>query len=130
MTVRVTDVDEIYINSIKNFSGIKVIIDNIFTWSTNFELILIYFKCVRTVFKSYHVSFRFDKCEFPKDLVEYVGHNLTPTGNFQEKSKFNVTNDWKLLISSQFLHYFISLIHFYRNYAPYFKVCIKHLRKL
>ena len=51
MTARVTESDEIYLNGIKNFSGSKVIIDNILTWSTNLDLILIYFECVYKVFE-------------------------------------------------------------------------------
>ena len=49
-TVRVNYADEIYLNGTKNFSGSKVIIDYILTWSTNLELILIYFECVCKVF--------------------------------------------------------------------------------
>ena len=45
-------------------------------------------------------------------------------------TKFNMINDWKLLISSQGLHSFIGLINFYHNYAPYFEVHIKPLLKL
>ena len=46
MTVRV-----IYLDNIKNFSGIKGIIGNILTWSTNLKLILIYFECECKVFE-------------------------------------------------------------------------------
>ena len=42
MTVRVTDADEIYLNGIKTFSGRNGIIDDILTWSTNLNLILIF----------------------------------------------------------------------------------------
>ena len=115
MTVRVTDADEIYINEIKNKSSSKGIIYNILKWSTNLDLILIYLECVCKVFKKYRVSFRLDKSEFLKDGVEYVGHDLTPTGNFPSKSKFNIIHDWKLPTSSQGLHSFIGLINFYHN---------------
>ena len=49
-TVRVTYADEIYLNGTNNVSGSKVIIDYILTWSTDLELILIYFECVCKVF--------------------------------------------------------------------------------
>ena len=61
-------------------------LDKIFTWSTNLDLILIYFECVCKVFEKYRVSFKLEKCEFLKDRVEYAGHNLTPTGNVPSKS--------------------------------------------
>ena len=44
MTVRVTDAYEIYPNGIKTFSVSKVIIDDMLTWSTNLNLVLIYFE--------------------------------------------------------------------------------------
>ena len=44
MTVRVTGAYEIYPNGIKTFSVSKVIIDNMLTWSTNLNLVLIYFE--------------------------------------------------------------------------------------
>ena len=69
MTVRVTDADGIYLNGIKTISVSKEIIDYILKWSTNLDLILIYFKCVCKVFKKYRVSFRLDKFEFLKDTV-------------------------------------------------------------
>ena len=50
MIVRVNDADEIYLNGIKIFSASKGIIDDILTWSTNINLILIYFECVCKVF--------------------------------------------------------------------------------
>ena len=130
MTVRVTDTDEIYLNGIKTFSGIKGIIDDILTRSTNLDLILIYFECVCKVLKKHRVRFRLNKCELLKDRVEYVGHYLTPPGNVPEKSEFNIINDWKLPTSSQGLHYFISLVNVYHNYASYFEVRIKPLQKL
>ena len=39
-------------------------------------------------------------------------------------------NNWKLSTYIQGLHYFISLITFYHNYAPYFEVRIKPLQKI
>ena len=75
------------------------------------------------------MRFILDKCELLNDSVEYVGHNLNPTINVPEKSKFNMINDWKLPTSSQGLHYFIGLKTFYHNYAPYFEVRIKPLQK-
>ena len=112
ITFRFTDADKIYINGIKYFSGSKRIIDDILTWSTNLDLILICFECVCKVFEKYHVIFRLNKCVLLKDRVEYVGHDLTPTVNVPEKSKFRIINDWKLTTSSQGLHSFDGQIIF------------------
>ena len=93
MIVRVTNADKIYLNSIKKFSGSKGIIDDILIRYTNLKFIFIYFECVCKVFKKYSVIFRIDKCEFLKKIVEYVGHNLTLTGNVPEKFKFIMIYD-------------------------------------
>ena len=93
MIVRATNADDNYLNDIKTFSGIKGIIENILTWSTNLNLILIYFECVCKVFEKHCVSFILDKCEVLKDRVEYVGHNLTPPGNVPEKYNSNMIID-------------------------------------
>ena len=130
MTVKVTDTDEIYLNEINTFSVIKSIIDNILTCSTKLDLVLVYYECVCKVFEKYRVSFRLDKCEFLKYRVEYVVHNLTPTCNVPAKSKFNMINDWKLPTYIQGFRSFVGLKTFYHNYAPYFEVSIKPLRKL
>ena len=50
-TVIVTDTYNIYLNGIKTFSVSKGIIYDILTWSTNIDLILIYFEYVCKVFE-------------------------------------------------------------------------------
>jgi hypothetical protein len=111
-------------------TGSKVIIDDILLWSNNLELILLYFECICRVFKKYRVSFRLDKCEFLKERVEYVGHDLTPTGNCPAKSKFDLISDWKLPTTGQSLHSFVGLVNFYARYCPYFEIKIKPMRAL
>ena len=111
-------------------TGSKVIIDDILLWSNNLELILLYFECICQVFKKYRVSFRLDKCEFLKERVEYVGHDLTPTGNCPAKSKFDLISDWKLPTTGQSLHSFVGLVKFYARYRPYFEIKIKPMRAL
>ena len=126
MTVRFTDADYIYFNGIKTFSVSKGVIDDILTWSTNLDFNLIYFECICKVFETYCASFRLDKCEFLKDRVEYVGHDLTPTGNVLAKSNSNIINDWKIPTSSQGLHSFIVLINFITTTCHTLK-CVSHL---
>ncbi len=85
--------EEIFINKKKLVSGSKTIIDDIILWCSNLELILIYFECVCKVFQKYRVSFRLDKCEFLKDRVEYVSHDILQDGNAPAASKFDMINN-------------------------------------
>jgi hypothetical protein len=111
-------------------TGSKVIIDDILVWSNNLDLVLLYFECVCCVFRKYRVSFRLDKCEFLKNRVEYVGHDLTPTGNCPAKSKFNLITDWKLPTTGQALHSFVGLVNYYAKYCPFFEIKLKPMRKM
>ena len=126
----VSDTDEITIGGIILYRGSRVIIDDILLWASNLQVVLVYFECVCEVFQKYRVSFRLDKCDFLKDRVEYVGHDLTPTGNCPAKSKFNMIDDWPLPTNGRALHSFISLINFYNHYPPFMEMRMKPLRAL
>ena len=128
--VTVTATNEVRLDGLLTQTGSKGIIDDILIWSTHQELVLTYFECVCKIFQKYRVSFRLDKCEFLKDRVEYVGHDLTPAGNCPAMSKFDMINDWNLPETGQSLHSFVGLVNFYHNYVPYFEMRIKPLRSL
>ena len=121
---------ELLIGSRKLISGSKVIIDDIILWCDIKLLLLTYFDCVCQVFLKYRVSFRLDKCEFLKPRVEYVGHDILPSGNSPASSKFSMINDWPLPTTGQSLFSFIGLVNFYHRYAPYMELRLKPLRKL
>ena len=67
---------------------------------------------------------------FLKERVEYVGIDIMKHGNSPAQSKFKIITDWKLPTSGQALFSFIGLINFYHQYAPYFEIRLKPLRKL
>ena len=68
------------------------------------------------VFQKYCVSFKLSKCEFISIRVEYVGHDLLKDVNTPARSKFNLTNDWKLPDTGQSLFSFIGLVYFITNF--------------
>ena len=70
------------------------------------------------------------KCEFLKERVEYVGHDLTSQGNCPAQSKFELIHDWPLPENGQSLHSFIGLLNFYHKYLPYMEIRLKPLRLL
>ena len=128
--ISISDTDEITIGDTLLYRGSRVIIDDILLWASNLQIVLLYFECVCEVFQKYRVSFRLDKCDFLKDRVEYVGHDLTPTGNCPAKSKFNMIDDWTLPTNGRALHSFTSLINFYNHYPPFMEMRLKPLRLL
>ena len=111
-------------------SDTKTIIDDVLIWSNNLEAILIYLDFFCKVFQKYRVSFRLDKCCFLQNRVEYVGHDLTPSGIFPAKSKSELITNWLIPISGSALHSFIGLVVFYFCYAPYIEIRIKPFRSI
>ena len=122
--------DTIFLDEYKLTSGTRSIIDNILIWSSNIPYMLLYLECVYRVFQTYRVSFRLDKCDFLKERAEFLGHELTANGNCPAANKFNMIKDWALPVTGKTLYYFVSIVIFYRRYAPYLKMRIKSLRRL
>ena len=129
-TITMNENETIIIGGKTLYHGSRVIIDDILLWASNLDIILLYFECVCEIFQKYRVSFCLDKCDFLKDRVEYVGHDLTPKGNCPAQSKFDMIRDWKLPTNGRALHSFISLINFYNHYPPYMEMRLKPLRLL
>ena len=73
-----------------------IIVDDILLFSNHIPTLLHYFSCVAQVFTKFRLSFKLGKCDFLKDRVEYVGHDLTANGNCPAASKFSLLQDWPL----------------------------------
>ena len=128
--ITIKDDKSIYINQKKLVIGSKVIIDDILAFANIMKYLLSYVDCICTVFKKYRVSFQLKKCDFLKDRVEYVGHDLTATGNCPAQSKFELIRNWELPTAGPSLHSFIGLLNFYHKYIPFFELTVKPLRAL
>ena len=129
-TIEVLPNDDIIISGARIVIGSKIIIDDILLYSTHQALLLIYLDCICKIFQKYRCSFQLKKCEFLKERVEYVGHDLTSQGNCPAQSKFELINDWPLPENGQSLHSFIGLLNFYHKYLPYMEIRLKPLRLL
>ena len=105
--------------------GCHVIVNNILQWSSNTQEMLGYLECVLSTCPEYRLSLNLSKCDFLKDHVEYVGHNLTPSGNSSAESKYSLINDWPIPTMVKSLHAFICLCNFYSRCCPWFKVSLK-----
>ena len=76
----------------------------------------------------YHLNY--PSAIFLKSRVEFVGHDLTASGNCPAQSKFNLIQDWPLPTHGTVLLSFIGLCSFYSRYSPWFETGIKPLRRL
>lgn len=128
--IQVLSNDDILISRKRIVIGSKIIIDDILLYSTHEPLLLLYLDCICRTFEKYRCSFQLKKCEFLKDRVEYVGHDLTSEGNCPAQSKFDLITDWPTPIDGQSLHSFIGLLNFYHKYIPYMELKLKPLRAL
>ena len=80
-------------------AGSKSITDDILLWCFHEGLVIMYFECVYAVFQKYHVRFKLSKCKFLSNRVEYVGHDLLRNDITPAKAKFDLINDWDLLLA-------------------------------
>ena len=92
----------IFIRDLKLSSGTKSIIGDILLWSNNIPAILIYLECICRVFQKYRATFRLDQCDFLKERVKFVGHDLTVDDNCPAASKFDMIKDWVLPTTDKF----------------------------
>ena len=76
------------------------------------------------MFQKYRVVFRLDKCDFLKDIIEYVGHDIIAQVNCPAQSKFDLIKNWELPKNGQAIFSFIGLVKFYHRCAPYFDIRI------
>jgi hypothetical protein len=110
--------------------GSKNIIDDTLLWSTNPTTGPLLFRCVCAIFLKYRVSFHPKKCDFLKDRVEWIGHDLRPDGNSPAQSKFDLLTDWTQPQHALSLNSFIGLVTYYNCFVPWFEPKIKPLRTL
>ena len=80
--VKVTERDEVFIGDKKVISESIIIIYDILLFYSKLQNILVYLECVCKVFQKYRVRFWLDNCDFLKERIEYVGHDVTEYGNF------------------------------------------------
>jgi hypothetical protein len=111
-------------------TGDRVIIDDILLYAVVVQELLAYLECVLEICQKYRLSLKLTKCDFLKERVEYVGHDLTSEGNCPSKSKFDMITDWPLPATGQALHSLIQLCNFYNKYCPWLEIKLKPLRKL
>jgi hypothetical protein len=90
----------------------RCVIDDILNWCTDPYALVDLFECICIVFLKYSVSFCLDKCEFFKDIFEYVGHDITSEGNCPTQSKYDLIQDWPRPTTAKSLLLFISLCSF------------------
>ena len=67
----------------------------------------------------YHLNY--PSAIFLKSRVEFVGHDLTASGNCPAQSNFNLIQNWPLPTHGAVLFSFIGLCLFYSRYCPWFE---------
>ena len=112
-------------DTISNFLNHQQILRVMITSSITFFLfsyhiltLLYSLSCVAQVFSKYRLSFKLSKCDFFKDRVEYVRHDLTAKENCLGVSKLFLLQDWPLQPHGLSLLSFIGLCFFTTGIAP------------
>ena len=71
-------------------TGDRVIIHDVLLYAVNIPDLLNYLECVLLVCQKYRLSLKLRKCDYLKERVEYVDHDLTSDSNCLSQSKFNI----------------------------------------
>ena len=68
--------------------GTTIIIDDIFIYAVTEDNIFIILECIAMIARKYHLTLKLKKCQwFPKE-IEFVGVDISKSGNSPAKSKF------------------------------------------
>ena len=82
------------------------------------------------IFIKYRFSFKFPKCKFFKQRVEYVGYDLIQDGIFPAQTKFDLITNWTTPTHGTVLLAFIGFCSCYHKFCSWFESNIKPLRCL
>ena len=111
-------------------TGSRTIIDDILLWKNGQSVVLLMFEFMYRVLMKYHISLKIKKCNFFSDWFEYMGRDITTTGNATAQSKYDLVKNWERPATGDMLHSFASFCNFYSWFVPMFQIQCKSLRDL
>ena len=109
-------------------TGIRFIVDDIFSWAPTFEIFIKYLECQLEVCMSQNLSLSLKKCLFCPERMEFVGHDVCTDGNRPAQSKHSLLKTWPPFKVARDIHSFLGFLNFYNNYIPYFEQRVEPLR--
>ena len=108
----------------------RIIVDDFVNWGSNLAQSLLYIRCQLMVCQAYNLSLSLKKARiFPKRF-EFVGVDVTPTGNFPARSKHVLLESWPIPSEVRDVAKFIGFGQFYSRFIPNFELRVTALRSI
>ena len=97
---------------VENIDGCEAIVDDICIWGENLKQHDERLRKVLDKCREYDLRLNFDKCEFRKDSITYVGHQLTSEGVKPDPEKIRAVNQMKRPENVKELQSFMGFIQY------------------
>ena len=108
----------------------RPIIDDLFSFATEFTTMLTYLECQLKVARSQNLSLNLKKCFWMPARQEFVGIDVTREGNRPAQSKHELLQTWPTPTIVRDIAAFIGFAIFYSRWLPMFELRIQRLREL
>ena len=95
---------------------VLIYLDDILIYSNNSEDHKRHVREVLHRLRNNKLYARANKCSFHKDMVEYLGHILAPSGLTMDNNKVKVIQDWPELWKVKDVQSFLGFANFYRRF--------------
>ena len=101
--------------------GSAVIVDDIILFANTAAAQFYYFICVVEILQHHRTTVKLRKTRFFPSRAEFVGVDVTPTGNTPAESKYAAIRELEKPILYTDLRMLIGFIGFYRNWIPLYE---------
>ena len=96
----------------------RIIVDDIFSWTSTFESFVDHLKCQLEVCMSQNLFLSLKKCLFCPNRMEFVGHDVCENGNRPAQSKRGLLKTWPKFEVVRDVASFLGFLNFYSMYIP------------
>ena len=108
----------------------RLIVDDLFSFALNFDTALIYIRSQFQVCLSQNLSLKLGKCCWFPERLEFVGIDITPSGNRPAMSKHQILEHWPVPTLVRDVASFVGFAVFYSQFIPLSEVRVKRLREI
>ena len=103
---------------VEDIEGVAVIVDDILVWGSTVEEHDKRLKLALDKLRQNNVKLSESKCEFRKDQIDYVGHNLSSEGLKPAEEKIRAVRDMKKPENKKELQTFLGFITYLQKFLP------------
>lgn len=104
-----------------------VYLDDILVYSDNLEEHINHVKNVLNILQNNNLCLKLEKCEFHKDMVDFLGYRISSSGITMDPSKLTSILQWDYPKSKRDIQVFLGFANFYRRFIKDYSLIAKPL---